>query len=113
MVLGIVGSRTFADRVKFDYYLSLIQAPFDGIVSGGAAGADRLAEMFARDYKIPIQVFNPDWKKHGKEAGFKRNWDIVKNCDVLVAFWNGSSRGTHDSIHKAQKLKKPTLIIYV
>jgi len=50
----------------------------------------------------------PIWKK----AGFLRNTTIIENAEVVVAFWDGRSRGARDSIGKANKLKKDTFIIY-
>ncbi|HEY5575703.1 MAG TPA: DUF2493 domain-containing protein, partial [Clostridiaceae bacterium] len=40
------------------------------IVSGGARGADRLGETFAREHSFKLKVFNADWGKLGKIAGF-------------------------------------------
>ena len=36
----------------------------------------------------------------------ERNTDIVKNSDILVAFWDMESTGTLDSITKAIDLNK-------
>ena len=41
-----------------------------------------------------------------------RNTDIIKNCQMVVAFYDGVSKGTKDSLDKAKKLKKTTLIVY-
>jgi len=114
MKLAIVGSRTFNDYDLFEYWIGY----FDGdlieeLVSGGAKGADSLAEKYAKLYwGCPIRIFQPDWNKFGKQAGFIRNQQIVDNCDVVLAFWDGKSRGTKDTIDKARKAKKPTLIVY-
>ena len=40
-----------------------------------------------------------------------RNTDIVKNSDIVVAFWDGESKGTLDSIRKAENLNKGLMII--
>jgi hypothetical protein len=105
MKLAIVGSRTFNDfeyleesifnNLKVDYITE--------IVSGGAKGADTLAEIFAKKYELPITIFNADWNTFGKRAGFIRNETIIKNCDFLIAFWNGISKGTKHSINLARK----------
>lgn len=58
-----------------------------------------------------IIEYLPDWDKYGKSAGFKRNTTIVEACDTLLAFWDGKSRGTQDSIAKAEKLGKLTIVI--
>jgi hypothetical protein len=44
-------------------------------------------------------------------AGYIRNGYIVNNSDVIVAFWNGKSNGTADTITKARKAGKPVGII--
>lgn len=82
------------------------------LISGGASGADSLAKRFAIDYKLRFSEYLPEWKKYGKSAGFIRNQTIVDNCDMVLAFWDGESRGTADTIAKAKKVKKPTFIVY-
>ena len=119
MKLAIVGSRTFDDFgellnfITFWFYDGLNNCfHFDEIISGGAKGADSLGERFADDYEINKKVFKPEWDKYGKSAGFIRNQVIVDTCDMVLAFWDGESRGTADTIAKAKKAKKPTFIVY-
>ena len=45
-------------------------------------------------------------------AGFNRNTDIINNCHMVIACWDGVSPGTKDSLDKAQELNKTTLIVY-
>lgn len=40
-----------------------------------------------------------------------RNTDIIENAEFVVAFWDGQSKGTKDSIDKAVAAKKKVLII--
>jgi len=54
----------------------------------------------------------PDWDKYRKSAGFIRNQQIIDACTFVLAFWDGKSKGTKDTIDKARKAKKPTFIIY-
>ena len=117
MKLAIVGSRSFNDMGKLStvvqtYFFRAEFYPIT-IVSGGAKGTDTLAEQFATDFNWKTEIYLPDWDKDGKIAGFLRNQKIVDACDVLLAFWDGKSKGTKDSIDKARRAKKPTLIIYV
>ncbi|MDR0676990.1 MAG: DUF2493 domain-containing protein, partial [Elusimicrobiota bacterium] len=81
------------------------------IVSGGAQGADFLAENFAKEYNLKKLIFKPEWKLYGAQAGFLRNTHIVDNSDMLIAFWNGESSGTKDSIVKAKQRGIPLIII--
>lgn len=112
--MAVIGSRTFADFPFLTTSLDTVnkEYPFTCIVSGGAIGADQLGEKYARQHSIPTLIFKPDWKKHGKSAGFIRNHDILEHSDVVVAFWDGISKGTSHSISEAKKLKKPLFVFY-
>lgn len=120
MRIGIVGSRTFNDYelmkdVFYGYFAienDLLGYGDITIISGGARGADLLAKKLADNPYFDYIEFFADWGKYGKSAGFKRNQQIVDNSDIIIAFWDGKSRGTQDTINKAKLTKKPTFIIY-
>lgn len=80
------------------------------IVSGGVKGTDTLAENFAKAHNIQTIVYKPQWKKYGKRAGILRNQDIVAESDVVVVFWDGSSKGTKSIIEIVKKLNKQIFI---
>ena len=105
-VVAIVGSRKYPqlERVK-DYVKSLP----DGIlvVSGGADGVDIIAEVTALIRGLTVRRLPAEWEVYGKGAGFIRNQKIVDACDRLVAFWDGSSKGTADTLEKVRKSGKP------
>lgn len=112
--LAIVGSRNFNNYDLLLKYMGLfLFEDIEMIISGGAMGADSLGERYAKYYHIPTTIYKPEWGKYGKSAGFIRNQMIVDNCDMVLAFWGGESRGTADTIEKAKKAKKPTFIVYV
>lgn len=114
MNVAIIGSREFNDyKLLEKSILEIIvnnNIDITKIISGGARGADKLSEIYANKYKIPIEIILPDWSI-GKSAGFIRNSDIINKCDIVIAFWNGISKGTLDSIKKAKKLNKTVFII--
>lgn len=110
MKVAVIGSRGFKNYELLRSTLSTLEISL--IISGGAMGADTLAEVYAKEKGIETKVFIPDWKTHGKKAGFLRNTDIVNESDLVVAFWDGLSRGTEDSIKKAQKLNKRILLVH-
>ena len=125
MKLAIVGSRGFADYSLFSdvmrnhFSLQPPRFPPDPIdwvckeiISGGAKGADSLAARWAAENRVKLTEFLPDWDKYGKAAGPIRNEDIIKIADFVLAFWDGLSKGTANSLSIAKRLKKPTLIIY-
>jgi hypothetical protein len=111
MKVAVIGSRTFDDYELVKETLSTFTISL--LVSGGAKGADSLGERYANENNITTLIFKPDWKKHGPAAGPIRNTDIVNNADTIIAFWNGESRGTKDSITKAEKLGKEVIIIKI
>lgn len=108
MKVGVIGSRDFSDYALMCKTLSNYK--ISSIVSGGARGADKLAARFAKENNIKLKEFIPDWTI-GKHAGFLRNSEIVNESDIIIAFWDGKSNGTLDSIKKAKKQKKVVVVI--
>jgi hypothetical protein len=113
MKLAVVGSRGFNDYELLKSKLDKIHSvkPISVIVSGGAQGADSLGERWARENRIEILIFLPEWDKYGKSAGYKRNVQIIESADAVIAFWDGESKGTQHSINIAKEKNKPTAII--
>ena len=109
MKVAVVGSRGFDDYPLLKETLSNHQ--ITRIISGGARGADSLAEQFAREHNIQTDIYRPDWKSYGRAAGPKRNRTIVENSDKIIAFWDGESKGTKSSIDLAKKLGKEVIVI--
>ena len=106
--LGIVGGRNFTNYNPFKECIrtSLEKWKIDinsiqFVVSGGARGADLLAEKWAREHNLQMKIFKPDWNKFGKKAGILRNSDIVDFSTHMIAFPTKQSVGTWDSIRKA------------
>jgi hypothetical protein len=100
MNVGVVGSRSFNDYPLLEKTLNnIIENKEDvTIVSGGARGADTLAERYANENQLELVVFKAEWDKYGKGAGFIRNKVIWDNMDICIAFWDGKSKGTKHSI---------------
>ena len=73
------------------------------IVSGGAKGVDSIAKRIASLYGIAFKEFPAEWDRYGKKAGPIRNSKIVENADVVVAIPSPSSKGTWDTVRKAEK----------
>ena len=119
--MGVVGSTSFNDyeflKRILNPYLNLYKTKLI-LVSGGAPGADKLGENWANENNIEKDIYYADWynlsvkpckikkNKKGKLynvlAGFNRNKEIVNNSDIIIAFWNGQSPGTEDTINYAR-----------
>lgn len=116
--LAIIGGRDFSDYPLLCQTMSRYFTDFGGaslvdeVVSGGAKGADSLGARWAKENGVKLTEFIPDWDKYGKSAGFRRNEDIVAAADTVLAFWDGASKGTGNSLSIAKRLKRPTLIVY-
>jgi len=111
--IAIVGSRTFTD---YEFMKQILDAHKDKIaliISGGADGADTLAQRYAKENAIPIHIYYPDWKNYGKRAGFRRNVIIANLAEKMIAFWDGKSKGTKHSIDKMKQLGKPIVVIQI
>lgn len=113
--LAVVGGRDFKDwsllEDKLNKLLDFYPHAKFVIVSGGAIGADSLAETYANTYFLEVKVFKPDYDKYGKAAPFVRNGEIVDHSNAVLAFWDGKSKGTLDTISKANKKGIPVWIV--
>ena len=111
----IAGSRDFTDYEKAKAHLDHLfskRKPYR-VVSGGARGADSLGERYAMDNNIPLKLYPADWGLHGKAAGHIRNREMAMNAEALVAFWDGSSRGTKHMIETAKQMGLKVKVVMV
>jgi hypothetical protein len=105
MKIIIAGSRNFNDYnlLKSSCDNLLTQFTNIEIVSGTAQGADKLGERYAGEKGYVIKQFPANWDKFGKSAGYIRNDEMAKYSDMLIAFWDGTSKGTKHMIDLANK----------
>lgn len=110
--VAIIGSRDFKNKNMIENTLQsfLRENDIRCIISGGAKGADTMGVQWANRNNIPTIVFYPDFKKR-KRAYHFRNRQIVKECDVLIAFWNGSSTGTKYTIDFARAMEREVIVV--
>lgn len=104
----IAGSRSFDDYDTLEEVCKEILAEYWDhrnivIISGGAAGADYQGEVFAYQNQLSLSTFKAQWKQYGKVAGHLRNEVMAKEADMLIAFWDGASKGTENMIKLARK----------
>ena len=107
----VAGGRDFTDYALLSETLDVILKRYTlrevQIVSGCCRGADALGERYAREHGIPVVRFPADWQAYGKAAGPIRNRKMAEYASegegILVAFWDGKSRGTASMIRLAEK----------
>lgn len=92
--------------------LQFFDAPIDvELVCGMARGADLLGLQWAKEYRVPWKEFPAEWDLYGRSAGYRRNAEMADYADVLIAFWDGDSKGTKHMIECMKKLKKEVHIV--
>lgn len=109
MKTAIIGSRGITN-IDVGMYLP---EGTDEIVSGGAKGVDTLAREYAVQHGIKLTEFLPDYSRYKRGAPLKRNEQIIEYADVILAFWDGQSKGTKFVIDKAEKIGKEVRVIVI
>lgn len=110
----VCGSRGYSDYGEFKMVMNhILSSHLDEkivIVSGScSSGADKLAEMYAKELGYEVKLFPADWNAYGKRAGFVRNEGMHKyiagsnSNRGVIAFWDGESKGTAQSFELAKK----------
>ena len=66
---------------------------------------------YALEHGMKLKEFLPNYEKYGRIAPLKRNITIIENADMVLAFWDGKSRGTKFTIDKAKQRGIPVQII--
>jgi len=90
MKVAVIGSRGL---VVGDLGAYLPQGVTE-IVSGGARGVDTSAREYALAHGMKLTEFLPEYGKYRRGAPLKRNIQIIEYSDMVLAFWDGESRGT-------------------
>lgn len=107
MRVAIIGSRNFQDlRQVVVYVYDHLVPGRDVIITGGAQGVDETAAEAGRRHGCAVVVHEPDYKRYGRGAPLVRNKLIVSDCDQMIAFWDGKSRGTLHAVRAMREAKK-------
>ena len=109
MKVAVIGSR----NLKIDDLGKYLPAETTEIVSGGAKGVDTSAREYALANSIKLTEFLPDYAKYKRGAPLKRNIQIVEYSDMVVAFWDGKSKGTKFVIDNCNKIGKKVVVFTI
>lgn len=111
MIVAVVGSRDFPRLTAVDDRVQKLADQYGRsvltILSGGARGVDRRAVVAAKECGVQTEEIAADWEVLGPSAGYQRNRQLVIRANLVVAFWDGVSKGTAHTIDLALKLRKP------
>jgi hypothetical protein len=102
VVVAVVGSRDYPRLDLVRAYVATLQ-PGDTLITGDAGGVDSAAYKTARARRdLHVVRVTATWETDTGErnwfGGYERNPDIITPAEETVAFWDGSSHGTADSI---------------
>ena len=99
MKVAVIGSRglTVNDLGKY------LPEDTTEIVSGGAKGIDTCARDYAFSHDLKLTEFLPEYSRYGRGAPLKRNLQIIEYAEVVIAFWDGKSKGTKYVIDNCKK----------
>ena len=104
MKVAVIGSR----GISVDNLGKFLPPETTTIISGGAKGVDTSAREYANAHGLELMEFLPDYKRFGRGAApLKRNEIIIQNADLVLAFWDGKSRGTLFVINKCKEMNIP------
>ena len=112
MRVAVVGSRSLGGRC-YEVLEEHVPAGASEIISGGASGADSLAERYALEHELPMTVIRPDYKTYDRQAPLIRNSQIVAESDFTLILWDGASRGSLNVIMTCIRTNKPFKVILV
>ena len=113
--IAISGSRHATDR---DYIFSMIERTLDRFsdithifVGDCPTGVDKFVLEYCRENNVQNTVFKADWNKYKRGAGPRRNEEMLKHADMLLAFPGPDSKGTVNAINIAVR-KGITRVVY-
>jgi hypothetical protein len=105
MKVIVAGTRWITDYLTVSAAIELSGFKISEVVSGAARGVDALGERWARQHGIPVKQFPAIWRDkdghYDPSAGLRRNSEMARYADALVAVWDGRSPGTKHMIQQA------------
>lgn len=113
MKIIVAGSRGFNNKSlafdKLDFFTA--SKPEVVVVCGMARGADLIGKAWAEERGHTVMCMPADWERDGRRAGYLRNVSMADMADALVAFWDGTSRGTAHMIREMKERSKPVRVV--
>ena len=132
MKIAVVGSREYSNKTKIKEFVLTLKKKFGErleIISGGQPqGADGIVKKVSLEYEIQYKEFAPAHYKYNIHCALPRkfygaaystghyhirNDHIEKYSDMVIAFIpdNTKSSGTQDTLKRAKKYGKKTIVI--
>ena len=115
MKILVCGSREFEFNYEFMWQMDNVIGDNKDItiISGGARGADKLAENYAKLRNLKSIVVPAKWDVYGRSAGYRRNIEMLNMLDtndLVIAFQMNKSKGTQHTIDNAKMRGIKTIV---
>jgi predicted Rossmann fold nucleotide-binding protein DprA/Smf involved in DNA uptake len=99
--VAIVGSRHFPEMGRVRDFVAALPTGTT-ILTGGASGVDAAAGDAAREQNLGLIKLTPRLEEStDANAAADRNQRLIDAADLLVAFWDGQSSGTRQTVERA------------
>ncbi len=112
----IAGSRDITDIRIVDAAIKSSGFRITSVVCGMCKGPDLFGKELAERAGVPVDEKPAQWRINGvldRSAGYKRNVEMSKVADALIAIWDGKSPGTKHMIDIANAARLKVYIHYV
>ena len=106
MKVAVIGSRSLTVQNLEEY----LPQGVTEIVSGRAKGIDTCAREYALREGLKLTEFLPDYPRYGRGAPLRRNLEIIRYADQVIAFWDGRSPGTRFVIEECSEQGKKVTV---
>ena len=110
----IAGSREIRDYSQLTSLIAKVMPEYTNyerilIMTGGARGVDWMGKRYANEHGYLYKEFKPVYAtQNDRYAPLRRNEEMAKLGDILIALWDGKSRGTEHMINCMKKKGKTT-----
>ena len=110
MIALFFGSRNWTDRERIA--VDIADLPADAIVvSGGAPGADTLADVEAQKRGLHVATVRAQWERFGRAAGPRRNAAMLLLRPDIAYGYDLGGRGTADMARRLLEAGVPVVMV--
>lgn len=112
-IVTMTGSRDFTDEVAVLVALRGVAKYGATVHVGDARGLDTIVRRCCEKCGIPCVIFEADWRREGRAAGFRRNARMLASRpDRVIAFYgpSGETNGTKHTVSLAEKAGIPVIV---
>ena len=108
------GSRSITNYELVEQGINIVLKRYEiqmtELVSGCATGPDKLGETYAAKHSISIIRMPALWQKYGISAGFIRNKEMADYSDIVISFFDKTSKGSKHMIEYCRKIGRKNFI---